>query len=140
VHFTDYDTRLAAYAVILDDADRVLLTWYNDAGGPGACWSMPGGGVEYEESLEEAVVREVREETGYDVATGSVLTCHSFTAPGRGARPYKSLRVVFEASVIGGTLGTTEVGGSTDFARWVPIGKVATLAPRADIVDVALAP
>jgi hypothetical protein len=38
VHFTDYDTRLAAYALIVDDADRILLTWY--VGGPHspACW------------------------------------------------------------------------------------------------------
>jgi 8-oxo-dGTP diphosphatase len=141
VHFTEYDTRLAAYAVIVDDADRILLTWYNDLGGPGAGWSLPGGGVEYEESLEEAVIREVHEETGYNVAVGAPLASHSFTAPdgGHNGRPFKSVRVFFAATVTGGTLGTTEVGGSTDFADWVPIVEVATHASRADIVDVALA-
>ena len=30
-------------------------------------WGLPGGSVEFGESVAEAVVREVREETGYDV-------------------------------------------------------------------------
>jgi 8-oxo-dGTP diphosphatase len=47
--------------------------------------------------------------------------------------------VFYAATVIGGTLGTTEVGGSTDFAAWIPMDDVVTLSPKADIVDVALA-
>jgi hypothetical protein len=46
--------------------------------------------------------------------------------------------VVVDARIAGGKLGTTEVGGTTDFAEWVPIAHVPTLAPRAGIVDVAL--
>src|SRR6476620_23481 len=87
---------------------------------------MPGGGVEYEESLTEAVEREVLEETGYLVEVGPPIAAHTFTIPdgGRDGRPYKSLRVVFSAVIIGGKLGTTGVGGPTDFAQWVPLGEV----------------
>lgn len=70
--FTEWDTRVAAYAVVLDSRDRLLLTWYNGAR-PHPQWTLPGGGVDFEESLEAAVVREVKEETGYDVALGRPL-------------------------------------------------------------------
>src|SRR5262245_42640675 len=65
VEFTEYDTRLGAYAVVVRDG-QVLLALWNEPDGPQ--WTLPGGGVELQEALEEAVVREVREETGYDVA------------------------------------------------------------------------
>lgn len=141
MHFSTYDTRLAAYAAVVDQRHRLLLTWWNGEGRGTPGWSMPGGGVEYEESLTEAVEREVLEETGYLVEVGSPIATHSFTIPdgGRDGRPYKSLRVVFSAIIIGGELGTTEVGGSTDFAQWVPFAEVENLESKADIVDVAFA-
>jgi 8-oxo-dGTP diphosphatase len=141
VHFSEYDTRLAAYAAVVDQDQRLLLTWWNGEGHGTPCWSMPGGGVEFEESLVEAVEREVLEETGYVVSVGSPIAAHSFTDPsgGRGGRPYKSVRIVFAATIVGGSLGTLEAGGSTDFAQWVPLGDVEGLVSKADVVDVASA-
>lgn len=102
---------------------------------------MPGGGVEFDESLQQAVVREVLEETGYTVEVGGPIAVHHFTKPntGRDGRPYKSVRVIFAAAVTGGSLGTLEVDGSTDFAQWVPLDEAPSLLPRADIIDVAVA-
>jgi 8-oxo-dGTP pyrophosphatase MutT (NUDIX family) len=70
VNFSDYDTRLAAYAAVVDDEKRLLLAWWNGEGRGTPGWSMPGGGVEFDESLTEAVEREVLEETGYLVEVG----------------------------------------------------------------------
>jgi 8-oxo-dGTP diphosphatase len=67
----DYDTRIAAYAVIVDESDRILLALWNEASPPQ--WPMPGGGVELLETVEEAGVREVREETGYEERVGRLL-------------------------------------------------------------------
>lgn len=47
MHFTEYHTRLAAYAAIVNDAGELLLTWFNGGTDPSnAGWSLPGGGVE----------------------------------------------------------------------------------------------
>ncbi len=141
MHFTEYDTRLAAYAVVVNDADEILLTWYNGEGSATPSWTLPGGGVEFDESIADAVVREVYEETGFQVEIGEFLAEHHFTGPrsSRSSRPFRSQRFLYAATVVGGKLGTTEVGGSTDLARWAPLADVPRLEePRADIIDLAV--
>lgn len=138
MHFTEYDTRLGAYAVVLD-GDRILLALWNEADRP--LWTLPGGGVELEETVQEGVVREVREETGYDVRLGPILTIDSQVVPPerrlrKTDRMLKSVRVLFAAEVTGGEL-RNEVDGTTDEARWWPLGEVPDL-PHVSVVDLAL--
>jgi len=137
MHFTEYDTRLAAYAALVDDRDRLLVAWFN---GSGPCWSMPGGGVEFDESIEDAVVREVYEETGYHVTLGPLLFTHHVVADSdeRTGRPFKSQRLVFRAEVVSGTLGTVEVGGTTDRAEWIALADLER-EPCAEIVRLTVA-
>jgi 8-oxo-dGTP diphosphatase len=59
-------------AVVRDDAGRLLLIRRGHEPSRGL-WSLPGGRVEPGETLEQAVVREVREETGLDVRAGAVV-------------------------------------------------------------------
>ncbi len=59
-------------AVVVDDAGRLLLIRRGHAPSAGF-WSVPGGHVEPGETLPEAIVREVREETGLDVRPGAVV-------------------------------------------------------------------
>lgn len=59
-------------AVVVDDAGRLLLIRRGHAPSVGL-WSVPGGHVEPGETLAQAVVREVREETGLDVRPGAVV-------------------------------------------------------------------
>jgi len=139
MEFTDYHTRLAAYVLIVDEQERVLLAWWNGEGHSDPEWSLPGGGIEFEESVGDGLVREVFEETGYHVEPGALLAEHFFNARGRTFDGwFRSQRFVFEASITGGELGTTEVGGSTDHAAWVPLAALDGQR-RSDIVDVALA-
>ena len=81
--FRDYDTRLAAYALLSDDEGRVLLALWNEEAE--RLWTLPGGGVDLDETVAEAAVREVREETGYEIELVRMLGVDSFVAPG-GAR------------------------------------------------------
>jgi 8-oxo-dGTP pyrophosphatase MutT (NUDIX family) len=56
--------RMTGEAVIFDADGRVLLV---QQGEEGRGWELPGGKVKKRESLPDAVVREVKEETGIDV-------------------------------------------------------------------------
>jgi 8-oxo-dGTP diphosphatase len=56
-------------AVVRDDAGRLLLIRRGHEPSRGL-WSLPGGRVEPGETLQAAVVREVREETGLEVRVG----------------------------------------------------------------------
>lgn len=60
-------------------------------------WSLPGGVVEYGESVDQAAIREVKEETGLDIRIKRLVGLYS--KPGE-----QSLAVTFEAEVIGGKL------------------------------------
>ncbi|WP_435743267.1 NUDIX hydrolase [Nocardioides sp. SYSU DS0663] len=139
-HYTEYDTRLASYAVIRDDHGRILLALWNQAS-DGQRWTLPGGGVELDETVEEAAVREVREETGYDVELDRLLGVDTYVIPASrrhldSDRPLKAVRVLFSATIVGGEL-TREVDGTTDEARWFTVDEAAAL-PRVSLVDIAL--
>ncbi len=58
-------------AVILD-GDRIVLVKRAHEPLQGE-WSLPGGAVELGETLQAAIVREVREETGLEVEAGPVI-------------------------------------------------------------------
>jgi len=140
VDFRDCDTRLAAYALVVDDQDRVLLALWNEAAEPE--WTMPGGGVELDETPADGAVRELLEETGYDVELLEVLGVDTHLVPGEAridppGRPMRSVRVVYRARVVGGRL-RNEIGGTTDEARWIPLAEVPSLN-RVSLVDAALA-
>ena len=64
---------LATSAVILDDEGRVLLTQRQDNG----LWCLPGGIMHPGESVGEAVVREVQEETGLTVRPVHLIGVYS---------------------------------------------------------------
>lgn len=134
------DLRVAAYAVIVDDDDRLLLAHWNE--GRRAAWTMPGGGLEPGEDPEHAARREVREETGYRVELQGLLGIHSrVIPPGRrlvsgAADPLHTLRIVYRARITGGHL-RNETDGSTDRAEWFPLAEVRGLQ-RVKLVDIAL--
>jgi ADP-ribose pyrophosphatase YjhB (NUDIX family) len=62
---------VATSAVVVDGRGRILMQRRADSGH----WALPGGAMEMNESLTDSVVREVKEETGYDIeVTGLVGT------------------------------------------------------------------
>ena len=61
-------------------------------------WAIPGGFVDYGESLEQAAVREAKEETGLDVILQKQM--HTYSDPSRDARQH-TISTVFIATAYG---------------------------------------
>ena len=61
-------------------------------------WALPGGFVDYGESLEDAVTREAKEETALDIY--NIKQFHTYSAPGRDPR-FHTIGTVFLAQAKG---------------------------------------
>ena len=78
----------------LDPGAVVLIKRKNPPYG----WAIPGGFVDYGESLEEAAVREAKEETNLDVKLISQF--HTYSAPDRDPR-HHTITTVYTAKATG---------------------------------------
>jgi 8-oxo-dGTP diphosphatase len=114
-------------AVIKDDAGRLLLIKRGHEPAAGL-WSIPGGRIEAGESDVDALVREVREETGLVVAAGRLL--------GAVQRPGLAGAVVdirdYLAVVTGGELAA---GDDAADARWVPAAQLALMDAQGELTS-----
>ena len=106
--------------VVIEDGRILLLNQDTDAG---RSWSLPGGKVEKGETLAEALVREMREETGLDVEPGRLLYVCDYL-PGNGTHV---VHLTFEARRSGGTVGDVAAGLDTRPIRGVEFVKFADL-------------
>ena len=115
-------------AVIKDGQGRLLLIKRGHEPGAGL-WSLPGGRIEPGETDAEALVREMREETGLTVEVGRLL--------GRVQRPWLRGDVIdirdYAATVVGGTL---RPGDDAADARWVKTGDMDEMEMTEGLAEV----
>lgn len=110
-------TRVAAYGLIVRDG-RILLCRISSALPANAGeWTLPGGGIEFGEDPADAVVREVREETGLRVKVKDLVTIDSRNFEFADQLMH-AIRIIYRASVVGGELAY-EVAGTTDLCAWL---------------------
>ena len=75
-------------------------------------WALPGGFVDYGETLEQAAVREVKEETGLDVTLTRQL--HAYSDPARDPRGH-TISVVFVGTAQGEPAGADDAAEARFF-------------------------
>jgi len=111
-------TRVAAYAVAHDDAGRILLCHISPTVGVGDVWTLPGGGLDFGEAPELAVLRELAEETGYTgELDGLAGVSDRIFRDVDGADRMHAIRILYRVRIVGGEL-RDESDGSTDTCRW----------------------
>ncbi len=114
-------------AVIKDARGRLLLIKRGHAPGAGL-WSLPGGRIEPGETDAEALVREMREETGLVIDPGQLI--------GTVRRPTQDGGLLdirdYAATVTGGTL---RAGDDAADARWVAASELEGLPITEGLVE-----
>ena len=107
----DRRLRLAADCIIALDGDprRIVLVKRRN---PPPGWALPGGFVEYGETVEAAAIREMKEETGLDVTI--VRQFHTYSDPARDPRGH-TVTIVFLATASGVPIGGDDAAEARAF-------------------------
>ena len=114
-------TRVGGYALCLDDHERILLSRLSAIEVEVGAWTLPGGGVEFGEHPDAAVIRELAEETGLvgEIEEVAGVFSHVYRkSRAAEGRDFHFLGILYHVRIVGGEL-RDEVGGSTDKAAWL---------------------
>ena len=101
---------LTVDAIIEIEGGIILIKRKNPPPG----WAIPGGFVDYGESLEDAVVREAKEETGLNVEL--IRQFHTYSDPGRDPR-HHTVSTIFIARASGTPVAADDAAEVGIFTR-----------------------
>ena len=127
------DRPIVGVGAIVLDGDRVLLVRRANEPLKGE-WSLPGGAVAIGGTLEEGVVREIREETGLEITVGAVVAVlDRIRRDAGGGVEYHYVIIDYAATVRGGQLAA---GSDAGDVRWVATGDLEGLGVSATAIGV----
>ncbi|MFQ5629856.1 MAG: NUDIX hydrolase [bacterium] len=103
----------ASVAVVVQDGEKYLMIKRRDGRGYG----LPGGYIKLHESAEEAAIREVKEETGYDIELRGV---REILSGKRKKTRVRAVDIIYNAKIIGGEMRNSLEGQ----CHWVQLDEV----------------
>ena len=84
---------------VLIEHDKLLMVKHQSLGSAGFLWNVPGGGMEFGQSAEEALQREFEEETGLRIEVCDFLFVHELLV-----RPLHAIELFYLVEKTGGEL------------------------------------
>lgn len=114
--------RVSAYALVVEEG-RLLLARLSESSpvfAPGL-WHLPGGGIDPGEQPVEALARELREETGRELAGARLVDARTY-AVSRGGVDWNLTGLFYAVELkTDGVPEVVEVDGSTDAVSWIAL-------------------
>jgi 8-oxo-dGTP diphosphatase len=111
-------------AALIHDKGRLLLVKRKNEPSQGL-WSAPGGVVELAEKVEDAVKREVDEETGLRIEVDRILTVLNYIIKDKNDRVrFHYVVIYFLARALG---GKPKASTDAEDVRWIPLDEVGSL-------------
>ena len=118
------DRPIVAVGAVILDAGRVLLVRRGQEPLKGE-WSLPGGAVEAGETLQAALMREVREETSLDIVVGPVVeVLDSIRRDADGHAEYHYVIIDYACRIRAGASTTAAHGTDASDVEWVLVGEL----------------
>lgn len=117
--------RPSVYAIIFND-DKILLSKQWDG------YDFPGGGIKLGETIEEALTREVKEETGFEIKASEIVACeNSFFKYREKERYVQSILIYRLGEISSGEMSLKFIAESEkhyiDMPEWISMEEIANI-------------